>query len=195
MGTKDYIGPVISTYQFFNLTDEQKKELEELKKFEHWDGFQVDRISKSLEKKLRPIVAKYGTTIKIKNHETGDSLTIESVPHGCYKGPELWFESDYEASEHATCLLPMWKKENSRKVKNECYHTNKGYTIDDLRKTMGIKLTERLVGSYGSEQDAVKWFYEFKIKPYDNMTPYELFGYNRKELEDFIESIEWGCLA
>jgi hypothetical protein len=107
---KDYLAPTVSTYQFFNLTEEQKKEFEEQKEFENWYSFEIDRLFKGLERKLRPIAERYGITIKIENYDTKNSLTIESVPHEFYKGPELWFESDFEVSEHLTCLLDVWKE-------------------------------------------------------------------------------------
>lgn len=100
MGKKDYLAPTISTYQFFDLTDEQKKEFKRCR---------LDVISKRLEKKLMPLAARHGGKFTIENHLTKNTLTIESPPHWLYNGPTLWSESNFERLEHLACSLPEEK--------------------------------------------------------------------------------------
>ncbi len=99
MPHKNYIGPVISTYQFSNLTEEQKKEFKE-------GEWEIDRIFKSLEKRLVPFI-KFGMEIKLKNNITKNSLTVESPPHKWYGGPNLYFESELDYIVHLTSSIDL----------------------------------------------------------------------------------------
>ncbi len=71
---------------------------------------------------------------------------------------------------------------------------DKKYTIKDLYKTVGEELGNRIVDvcGNGSEDRAVDLFYNYKIKPYDNMTLFELHQINPDNLEGILEIIEFG---
>ena len=119
------------------------------------------------------------------------SYLRESVEWAEEKGfvEEKYFSSHFGDQYFGYVLTPTGEKYLEQCAQNPPREWDGfRYDFNVFTEIVGEELAEKLFNDYGDQQKAMKWFYEWRIDAYDNMTPFELFNIDKDNLEGILEA-------